>query len=179
MKLAITASITALVLILIALLFMFGKSPADNTPLDITTAEAQAIIDNTEDKKTVDRAVWLAAGLTPEQYHILWNAGTERPYTSPLNDEKRKGTFVTAGCNIPVFSSEHKFESGTGWPSFWDIVDEGNIILKEDNKFGWRRTEILSKCGEHLGHVFPDGPKDKTGLRYCINGDALKFVPEE
>ena len=178
MKLPILASITVLILISVATNFMFGSNSADNTPLDITPAEAQVIIDQTEDKKEVERGVWLAAGLTPEQYHVLWNSGTERPYTSPLNNEKRKGTFVTAGCNIPVFSSEHKFESGTGWPSFWEVIDEGNIILKEDNKFGWRRTEILSKCGEHLGHVFPDGPKDKTGLRYCINGDALKFIPE-
>lgn len=156
---------------------MFGKSNA-NTETNLTKAQAAQIITETADKTTIDKSVWLASGMDEDTYKVLWKKGTERPYTSPLNEEKRPGTFVTAGCGIPVFSSEHKFESGTGWPSFWDIVDEDNVILKEDNKFGMRRTEILSKCGEHLGHVFNDGPSDKTGLRYCINGDALKFVPD-
>ena len=155
---------------------MFGSN---KSATNLTNTEAQTIIEQTEDKSSIDKAVWLAAGMTESEYKVLWKAGTERPYSSDLNDEKREGTFVTTGCGIPVFSSEHKFESGTGWPSFWDIIDEDNVILKEDNKFGWKRTEILSKCGEHLGHVFPDGPADKTGLRYCINGDALKFVPSE
>jgi len=155
---------------------MFGKSqPATN----LSVSEAQAIIEQTADKSTVAKAIWLAAGLSADEYKILWEKGTERPFTSELNNEKRSGTFVTAGCGIPVFSSEHKFDSGTGWPSFWDLLDSENVILKEDNKFGWKRTEVLSKCGEHLGHVFTDGPSDKTGLRYCINGDALKFVPDK
>lgn len=155
---------------------MFGSKPPTS---NLSAAEAQTIIEQAADKTAIDKSVWLASGLTEEQYKVLWKAGTERPFTSPLNDEKRSGTFVTVGCDIPVFSSAHKFESGTGWPSFWEVIDPDNVILKEDNKFGWKRTEILSKCGEHLGHVFPDGPSDKTGLRYCINGAALKFVPEE
>ena len=145
---------------------------------NISQAEAQIIIDSTTDKTSVPKEVWIASGMTELEYKVLWKAGTERSGTSPLNDEKRKGTFVSKGCKLPVFRSEHKYESGTGWPSFWE-ANKDNIVLKEDRKFGWRRTEILSKCGEHLGHLFQDGPQDKTGLRYCMNGAALEFVPDK
>jgi peptide-methionine (R)-S-oxide reductase len=113
--------------------------------------------------------------LTPEQYKVLREHGTERAWTSPLNDEKRVGDFVCAGCGQKLFSSEHKFESGTGWPSFWQPVDEKAVGTSEDRSFFMRRTEVhCSNCGGHQGHIFPDGPKP-TGLRYCINGVALKF----
>lgn len=114
--------------------------------------------------------------LTPEQYHVLREAGTERPFSSPLNKEKRKGTFACAGCDLPLFSSDTKFESGTGWPSFYQALPNA-IIEKEDRTFMMVRTETLCRrCGGHLGHVFEDGPKP-TGLRYCMNGLALTFKP--
>ncbi len=115
--------------------------------------------------------------LTPDQYAILREAGTETPFTSPLLNEHRKGTFVTADCGEPVFRSEQKFDSGTGWPSFWAPISSGALIERTDTSDGMVRTEILSRCGGHLGHVFDDGPPP-TGLRYCMNGLALKFIPD-
>ena len=116
------------------------------------------------------------ATLTPEQYRILREAGTERPFTSPLNKEHRRGRFLCAGCAQPLFTSSTKFDSGTGWPSFFRSV-RGAVVTREDRSLGMKRTEVLcSRCGGHLGHVFRDGPKP-TGLRYCINGLALSFQP--
>jgi peptide-methionine (R)-S-oxide reductase len=114
--------------------------------------------------------------LTANQYAVLRQAGTETPFTSPLVDEHRKGTFVTADCGDPVFRSEQKFDSGTGWPSFWAPIKAGAVTEKKDTTGGMVRTEVLSRCGGHLGHVFDDGPQP-TGLRYCMNGLALKFIP--
>jgi peptide-methionine (R)-S-oxide reductase len=116
--------------------------------------------------------------LTPEQYHVLREEGTERPFTSPLLNEHRKGTYVTADCGEPVFRSEQKFDSGTGWPSFWAPISPDALIEETDTTLGMQRTEIRSTCGGHLGHVFDDGP-EPTGLRYCMNGLALKFIPDE
>jgi peptide-methionine (R)-S-oxide reductase len=114
--------------------------------------------------------------LAPDQYAVLRKEATERPGTSPLNHEKRAGTFSCAGCDLPLFSSSTKFESGTGWPSFWQPL--GNAVGETtDYKLGIPRTEVhCRRCGGHLGHVFNDGPKP-TGLRYCMNGVALKFTP--
>jgi peptide-methionine (R)-S-oxide reductase len=115
--------------------------------------------------------------LTPEQYSVLRQAGTERAFTSPLNKEKRAGIFSCAGCALPLFSSKTKFESGTGWPSFYEPIAKNAVEEETDTTFGMRRTEVLChRCGGHLGHVFDDGPKP-TGLRYCMNGLALAFKP--
>jgi peptide-methionine (R)-S-oxide reductase len=114
--------------------------------------------------------------LGPARYYILRDAGTERPFSSPLLDEHRRGTFNCAGCNQPLFDSATKFESGTGWPSFYRALP-GGVVTRSDHSFLMERTEVLcSRCGGHLGHVFPDGPRP-TGLRYCMNGLALAFAP--
>jgi peptide-methionine (R)-S-oxide reductase len=114
--------------------------------------------------------------LSPAAYGVLRQAGTEAPFTSPLLHEERVGVFNCAGCALPLYSSATKYDSGTGWPSFWDHLP-GAILTSEDNSFDMQRTEVhCSQCGGHLGHVFPDGPQP-TGLRYCMNGVALSFTP--
>jgi peptide-methionine (R)-S-oxide reductase len=117
------------------------------------------------------------AHLTPEQYDVMRRHGTERPGSCALNHEKRRGVFQCAGCDQPLFRSGEKFDSGTGWPSFFDPMP-GALATTVDRSYGMVRTEVhCSRCGSHLGHVFPDGPPP-TGLRYCINGVALNFIPE-
>ena len=120
-------------------------------------------------------AEWQAM-LSPAAYSVLREEGTEPPFTSELLDEHRKGTFTCAGCALELFSSDTKFESGTGWPSFWQPLDNA-VATDADSSFGMTRTEVhCRRCGGHLGHVFDDGP-EPTGLRYCMNGVALAFVP--
>lgn len=114
--------------------------------------------------------------LTPEQYRVLREHGTERAFTSPLNDEKRKGTFVCAGCRLPLFDAAAKYDSGTGWPSFWQPLPNA-VGTSTDFKLIWPRTEVhCRRCGGHLGHVFDDGPAP-TGKRYCMNGVAMHLEP--
>lgn len=134
------------------------------------TARAEAI-----KPLTLSDAEWQKR-LPPFAYQVLRKEATERPFSSPLNAEKRKGTFVCLGCDLPLFSSDAKFDSGTGWPSFFRALP-GHIKTKTDYKLVYPRTEYhCARCGGHQGHLFDDGPKP-TGLRYCNNGVALKFIP--
>ena len=128
-------------------------------------------------RKSQDDAEWRER-LTPEQYTVLRQEGTERPFSSPLNDEKRTGTYVCAACGQKLFTSDMKFDSGTGWPSFHSALDNA-LETKRDFKLVLPRTEYhCANCGGHHGHVFDDGPQP-TGLRYCNNGVALRFVPDD
>lgn len=118
--------------------------------------------------------------LTKAEYHVLRKKGTERPFTGEYWNTKEKGIYKCAGCGSELFKSDTKFDSGCGWPSFYDAIDKSKIEEKMDLTHGMRRIEVLCKnCGGHLGHIFPDGPRDKTGLRYCINSVSLKFEKDE
>lgn len=117
--------------------------------------------------------------LTPEQYNICFLKGTEPPFSGKYTDNHHPGMYTCVVCGKELFSSTTKFDSGTGWPSFWDVVSKGNVQLEKDASLGVIRTEVMcANCGAHLGHVFTDGPRDKTGLRYCINSLALDFKPQ-
>lgn len=114
--------------------------------------------------------------LTKEQYHVLREKGTEPAFTGKFVDHKEKGMYKCAACGAELFSSDTKFDSGSGWPSFYDVANKGNVELHDDHSFGMHRIEVTcKKCGSHLGHVFDDGPKNKTGKRFCINSCSLDF----
>ena len=129
-----------------------------------------------EDLKTLTEAEWRDR-LTPEEYHVLREHGTERPFAGVYNDEKRPGVYNCRGCGAPLFKSETKYESGSGWPSFYDAIDPAAITQIRDTSHGMIRVEIrCAKCDGHLGHIFPDGPQP-TGTRYCTNSLSLDFEP--
>lgn len=145
----------------------------------IGCASAVALPSNPDKKYAVVHtdAEWKKL-LSPAAYDVLRHAGTERPFTGKLLDVHEKGIFVCAGCGQKLFRSDTKFDSGTGWPSFWQPIDKKAVDQLVDNTLGMERTEVLcGRCGGHLGHVFDDGPQP-TGLRYCMNSVAMKFVPE-
>jgi len=177
----------------LAVLLFFGATACNSqAKIQNTTSEAKATVtDATPDYKynppaqegvfeKIDKpeSYWKDM-LDPAAYNVLREDGTERSFTSPLNDEKRAGVFTCAACGLPLFTSDTKFNSGTGWPSFYEPVNENYIHEDVDNRYGMRRVEVsCARCGGHQGHVFPDGPQP-TGLRYCINGVSLNFVPME
>ncbi len=148
----------------------WGTAMASETPTDTVAKTAIGKVEKTD-------AQWQQQ-LTADQYRILRKEGTEAPFSSELNKEKRAGTFICAGCDLPLFASKYKFDSGTGWPSFFDYLPNA-LQTKTDYKLVFPRTEYhCARCGGHHGHVFNDGPAP-TGLRYCNNGAVLKFVPDK
>lgn len=133
-----------------------------------------------ENAKTFRRSADAVARLTPEQYRVTQEAGTERPFTGDYVDNKEPGIYVDVVSGEPLFASADKFDSGTGWPSFTRPINDDHVVEKVDDGHGMRRVEVRSRDGDsHLGRVFPDGPQDSTGMRFCINSAALRFIPQE
>lgn len=150
---------------------MFGQDQSSKK------AEAKNTDTTNLEKVVLSEEEWKQK-LTPDQYYVLRQKGTERPYTGLLLGNKEQGTYVCAGCDLPLFKSDTKFDSHCGWPSFFDEIEKGKIKYVKDSTLGMVRTEILcAKCDGHLGHVFDDGP-NPTGLRYCVNSLSLKFVKD-
>lgn len=165
-SLLILSSVALVVVAISAAAGLFDKLEPEKKSMTENRQETDTLPKSEEEWKKI---------LTPEQFYILRKKGTERAFSGKYWDAKEEGVYCCAGCGQPLFSAETKFDSGTGWPSFWKPVDEKNVAAEDDSSFFMRRTEVhCSRCEGHLGHVFADGP-EPTGLRYCINSDALKL----
>lgn len=168
------------ILILLIAITLYSCNDKAQSQTAASSSEMTIADQNDQEKKwkvTKSKQEWKEI-LSEEQYYILREAGTERPFSSDLLEIKKPGTFICAGCNNALYETEHKFKSGTGWPSFDRPVD-GALAYDTDRKIGYERNELLcGTCGGHLGHVFDDGPRETTGKRHCINGDAMIFIPE-